>query len=819
MSAAGPPQGAHSPPGGQDVREATDMGANPDAARGQDVREATEVGVRNLCEFVAKTGDLSQRFTPVPTAEQGRMGHAVVAQRRGAGYDTEVSLSARHAGLVVRGRADGFDSRRGVLEEIKTFKGSLENIGPNQRELHWAQLKMYGWMMCQTRGLAHIDLALVYFNVIDQTEHADVQGFDANRLREFFESACTHFAQWAQQEQGHRLARDAALDDLDFPQLPFRPGQRDMAASVYRACVQSRPLLVQAPTGIGKSLGTLFPALRAMPVRGSDKIFYLTAKTSGRQVALDALDRVCGSGKTPVFPLRVLEMVAREKSCEHPTAHCNGASCPLARGFYDRLPQARQAATNAAWLDQAALRQIAREHHVCPYYLSQEMLRWCDVVVGDYNYYFDRNAVLFSLTEQSNWRVTLLIDEAHNLCARACGMYSAELSLHEALSERPRLPASLRPRLDAWVAQWRSLLGAQTAAQAGAQASRWLEEIPAAWSKALTRLIAGMGEHLEGDASASPPTWLDFYFRTQNFASLAEALGEHSLCELDVCAVPERMPEAMDFGDTGGGAAGMICLHNIVPAPFLVPRWAKADSSVLFSATLNPQTYYVDMLGLSAQVVRQDIPTPFPPEHLRVRVLPVSTRREDRERTLPALVHTMASQFAQEPGNYLAFFSSFEYLELAWSALRTRHPTLPTWAQERDMSETRRTAFLQRFQADGQGIGFAVLGGAFAEGVDLPGRRLIGAFVATLGLPQFDALSAATSARLEQQFGRGYDYTYLFPGLQKVVQAAGRVIRSEHDQGTLWLLDQRYTEQRYRQWLPPWWQTRTVPVVALAQIQ
>ncbi len=774
---------------------------------------ATDVGVRDLCEFSARRGDLSLRFTPAPTAEQGRFGHAVVAQRRGPGYETEIALHAAHGGVQVKGRADGFDPVRGVLEEIKTFKGSLESIAANQRELHWAQLKVYGWMLCQQRALPHVDLALIYFDVIDQTEHPLQQRCEAASLRGHFELLCNRFARWAQAEAVHRSARDRQLDDLDFPQLPFRPGQRDMAASVYRACVQSRPLLVQAPTGIGKSLGTLYPALRAMPVRGTDKVFFLTAKTSGRQVALDALARIRQVSTPQPTPLRVLELVAREKTCDHPQAQCHGAFCPLAAGFFDRLPQARDAAAQTQWLDQAALRGVALAHGVCPYYLSLEMLRWSDVIVGDYNYYFDRSAVLHALTEQSGWRVTVLIDEAHNLYQRACAMYSADLRLHEALQARATLPAGVRARLDAWVAQWHSLLAEK--GPVGQETSTWLDEIPALWDKALLRLVGGLAEHLESDTSASAPPWLDFFFRLQNLAALADAFGEHSLCELDASSpAPSLQPvqptrashqHHLDFTDSGAAATGRLSLRNIVPAPFLAARWKAADATALFSATLNPQRYYVDLLGLPENTPLLDVPTPFSASQLQVKVLPVSTRRADRAATVDRLAQTMARQFDEVPGNYLAFFSSFDYLELALARLRSKHPGLPVWVQERDMSEMRRNAFLERFQVEGKGIGFAVLGGAFAEGVDLPGRRLIGAFVATLGLPQFDAFNEAACARLDQRFGRGHDYTYVFPGLQKVIQAAGRVIRSEMDHGTLWLFDERYLEHRYRQHLPRWW--------------
>ncbi|MCW5649433.1 MAG: ATP-dependent DNA helicase [Ramlibacter sp.] len=772
------------------------------------------VAVRALCEFVARQGDLDLRFTPAPTALQGQEGHALVARRRGPGHEAEVSLSGDFRGLHVRGRADGYDAGRNELEEVKTFRGRVEAIAWNHQALHWAQLKVYGWLMCQARGLTSITLTLVYFDVMAQTEHPFSESFDALTLQSFFESLCGRYLHWAQGEARHRHQRDAALESLDFPQKPFRPGQRDMAAGVYRACVQSRPLLVQAPTGIGKTLGTVYPALRAMPVRGTDKLFFLTAKTPGRRVALEALQRVRATRHG--FPLRVLELVARDKACEHKDKACHGQSCPLAQGFYDRLPAAREAAAQAQWLDQAALRDIARAHQVCPYYLGHDMARWADVVVGDYNYYFDRSAMLYALTAESAWRVSVLVDEAHNLYSRACAMYSADLSQAEALEARSLVPASIRPRVDELLNQWQLLLEARRRA---APDSAWqvLDELPEAWVRTLQRFNSAVGEYLNDHPTDAHGALLPLYFRTLSFAGLAAELGDHSLCELDIstsrpslaAAAPSPQLALGDpLFDPASTDPGMLTLRNIVPAPFLAPRLKAADAMILFSATLNPSDYYIDLLGLPDGTQRLDIPSVFRAEQLEVRVVPLSTRRDDRAASLDTLVQALGEQARRAPGNYMAFFSSFDYMEMVLRAVQARWPELPVWSQARQMDEESRQRWLQRFDTDGHGVGFAVLGGVFSEGVDLPGRRLVGAFIATLGLPQFDDINRTISERMQARFGRGHDYTYVFPGLQKVVQAAGRVIRTETDTGTVLLMDERYLERRYRVLLPDWWRVR-----------
>ena len=761
------------------------------------------VSVRNLCEFAAKVGDLDLRFTPSPSAQQGREGHQLVASRRPPEYEAEVTLSGSYTyptvpteltnQLRVSGRADGYDPANQVLEEVKTFRGSLAAVAPNHRALHWAQLKVYGWLMCQSRALPRISLSLVYFDVVDQTEHPINEAWSAADLQAFFDGLCGRFLIWAQSEMAHRRNRDAALQALEFPQLPFRPGQRDLAQGVYRACVQSRTLLVQAPTGIGKTIGTVFPSLRAMPERGIDKLFFLTAKTPGRAVALEALQTIKSAHSG--LPLRVLELVAKDKSCEHKDKACHGQSCPLAHGFYDRLPLARRAAAQQAWLGQQSLRTIALEHAVCPYYLGQEMVRWADVVVGDYNYYFDRSAMLYALTALNDWRVSLLVDEAHNLYSRACSMYSADLASADTVAVRPELPGVLLRAADEVLNQSDALV---MAAQNCHPVQHWslLKEVPEAWLRSLQRFNQAAGEYLNDHATDTPATWLSFYFKTLAFATLAEAFGEHSLCEFNIS------------GPVDGECS--LNLRNIVPAYFIRQRIEAADSMVLFSATLNPTDYYINLLGLPDTTLSIDVPCPFDPAQLAVSIHPLSTRRDDRLATLDALVDTMAQQYAQHSGNYLAFFSSFDYLELAQTRLQQRHPSLPVWSQQRLMNESARHAFLQQFDARGQGIGFAVLGGVFGEGVDLPGKRLIGAFIATLGLPQFDDLNNAICERMQAMFGRGHDYTYLFPGMQKVVQAAGRVIRTPTDSGAVLLLDERYREHRYRSRLPSWWRVAII---------
>jgi DNA excision repair protein ERCC-2 len=763
-----------------------------------------DVAVRTLCEFTAKRGNLDMRFTPSPSAIEGMAGHRTIAARRGTSFQTEVTLAGDHGLLRVRGRADGYDPDANRLEEFKTYRGDLNRMPENHRALHWAQLRIYGWLLCKQKSLNQVKLALVYFDVGSERETVLEEEQSAAELEQHFAAHCEAFVSWAESETAHRQLRDEALRNLTFPFADFHGGQRELSRAVYKRVRSGGALLAQAPTGIGKTVGTLFPALKAMgaatasiagiaatpdaapsaappqaPGQRSanaaalDKVFYLVAKTSQRKLALDALQRF------QPLPLRVVELVARGKSCENPGMPCDGAVCPLARGFYDRLPAARAEAMTVAFLDQEAVRQVALRHQVCPYYLGQELARWSDVVVGDYNYYFDRSAMLFGWTITHEWHVCLLVDEAHNLVERARTMYTSELDFNALTEVQHVLPGAFEPLRRIWS----DINAAQE------DPHQIYDEPPEDLITALNKLVSILVDYLSTHAGQNEALQ-EFFFAALSFARLAADYDSSTLYEVT----------------KPGPNQSILCLRNLVPARFLSPRFTGARSAVLFSATLAPHAFFRDILGLPQTCGYLDVQSPFQPEQLAVKLVrSISTRFKDRSRSLAPIADLLARQYATQPGNYLVFLSSFEYLERVAALVAERYPHIPTWQQRSGMSEPEREAFLSRFVPEGAGVGFAVLGGAFAEGVDLPGSRLIGAFVATLGLPQVNAVNEEMQRRMETRFGSGYEYTYLYPGIQKVVQAAGRVIRTTTDRGVLYLIDDRFTHSKVRKLLPQWW--------------
>lgn len=753
------------------------------------------ISVRGLCEFTAKRGDLDRRFTPAPSAQEGMEGHATLAARRRTGYEREITLEGEHGELLVRGRADGYDPTTNQLEEFKTYRGSLERMPENHRTLHWAQLRVYGALLCRKRSLPDIQLALVYFDIGTEQETTLVERHSAQSLEQEFVGHCERFIGWAQSETAHRSARDTALQALRFPFPDFHAGQRDLAEATYKTMRRGGALLAQAPTGIGKTVGTIFPTLKAMPTAGLDRLFYLSAKTPGRQLALDALAHIERSSPETEGekPLRVLELVARDKACENPDKECAGDSCPLARGFYDRLAAARSAAVQRGMLDHQSLREIARAHQICPYYLGQELMRWSDVVVGDYNYYFDSTAPLYTLTNINQWKVCLLVDEAHNLIERARKMYSASLDRAALEAVQFGAPLMLKNPLDRVGRAWDEVLRGQT------ETYQAYEEVPEVLLGSLARSITATTDFIVEQPGLLAAEVETFYFEAMNFCDLAAQLDNDTL--FDVTREPSP---------TGHST---LCVRNVIPRRFLTPRWNSTHAVVLFSATLSPPEFHLDMLGLPPDSRRIDVQSPFKAEQLAVRIVrSISTRWRHRAASVQPIGRLMASQFQAQPGNYLAFFSSFDYLHQVAGDFVTRNPAVPVWRQERGMKESERTDFLRRFTPDGQGIGFAVLGGAFGEGIDLPGTRLIGAFIATLGLPQVSPVNDEMQRRMESRFnGAGYAYTYLYPGLQKVVQAAGRVIRTTEDRGAVYLMDERFAQREVRRLLPTWWAVMSEP--------
>ncbi len=762
------------------------MSAGPNPVLATDKQKS--VAIKTLVEFAAKTGSLDRRFTPAPTGQEGIEGHKKVTSTRGEGYQTEMSLSISYNGITFRGRADGYDPAAHCIEEIKTFYGDVDRIPENHRALHWAQARCYGWMYCALHGCDQVNLALIYFELATETEFLLEENWKASELQEYFELLAEKYCTWQTQLNQRRHQLQQWLEQLQFPYGEMHASQRVMAEAVYKAAATGRVVLAEAPTGTGKTLAALFPALKSIPRTPVDKIFYLTAKTTGKQLALENIQLITSDAAAP---LRTLELTAQEKACLEPEKKCRGDSCPYALDFYSKLEAARQAAFATPMLNKQALNKLADQFEICPFYLSMEMSRWVDVVVADVNYYFDGTPLLLGLTNQFEWNPYLLVDESHNLIERGRSMYSAELNRAELLAAKKVAPAALKTPLEKINKAWLSLL--KKLPQVTDDFVR-IETLPEKFGQALVEFTNSYSEFLQQNPehSIQESSAQEFFFAALNYQRIGDILDE------DFCIDMQAI----------GSKAEIITLRNLIPAQQLAARLSFAHSACFFSATLHPSHYYQTLLGLPEDTVHIKVSSPFGAHQLKVKIAHhLSTRYKDRQTAIAPVCEIIQQQLHEEPGNALVFFSSYEFLQQAEQQLRKRlaQQDIQLIVQSRRMSEQERENFIEQFNQHNNLLGLAVLGGAFSEGVDLSGDALKGAFIATLGLPQVNPINEYLRGALQEQFGQGYDFTYTYPGIQKVIQAAGRVIRNQTDSGYLWLLDQRFGQSQIKALLPDWW--------------
>lgn len=763
---------------------------------------ALTLPIRRLVEFLLRTGSLDSRFTGFDRANEGARLHRRLqrtAAKTYTDYRAEVSLIQQYAcsGIeyTLEGRADGiFTDRDGTptIDEIKTTTLPPEKITGEQAPEHWAQAQCYAAIYAAQQGLSAMRVRLTYYQVDEELEFHFSRDYSADALHDIVFDLLTCYAPWAKRAAQWRQNRQQSLAQLQFPFSEYRTGQRGMIGAVYETCRDGGQLLCQAPTGIGKTMSVLFPALKALGEGGP--VFYLTARGTTRAAAETALDLLRRSD--PELSLRSVTLTAKDKICLQPVRECTPEACPYADGYYDRIKDALWQALDTPALTTDALQTLAREHRVCPFELGLDLSLWCDVVVGDYNYLFDPVVHLMRFFE-TRGDYLFLIDEAHNLPARAREMHSASLCKSAFLDARKKLgkgKSSLKTalqRVNELFIEWRHRC----------------EELPAdnrfgrtffetaraeALDRALTRLCeplqTWLDEHRE--PGETHDALLQLYFDVRAWLRVADTFDDHFVLQVSAHRSEVR--------------ATMLCLD---PSVFLAADFAKGRAAVLFSATLAPAGYYKDLCGLpDARAVA--LRSPFPTQHLGLWCArQVSTRYKDRESSIALVSDLLYTMTQGRAGNYLAFFPSYSYLQKVWEDFSTRYTDIPTLCQQSEMDEAQREDFLAQFTAvPGKTLlGFAVLGGVFSEGVDLTGERLIGVAVVGPGLPQVGARQEQLREHFEQTRGSGFDYAYRFPGMNKVLQAAGRVIRTPLDKGVVLLIDDRFLSPDTRRLMPPHW--------------
>ena len=813
------------------------------------------LAVRQLVEFLLQTGDIDSRFAGFDRANEGARIHRKLQKQAGEGYQPEVFLSGSREvdGIrcTVEGRADGIftDSEgRTVIDEIKTTGVPSGEISAELNFCHWAQGMVYASLYAAQQDLPEAAVRLTYYQIDDDKIFYFTRYFSSDELEDFFLGLLRQYAPWARRQLDWDAARAASLQAMRFPYASYRPGQRALAGEVYRACKTGREagkggfrLFCQAPTGTGKTMSALFPSLKAMGEGTGEKLFYFTARTTARAAAEDAVALLRQANPGLVF--RSVTLTAKEKVClaknEAGRPVCMPEACPYARGYYDRRKEALAALLDGGGqLDRPAIEAAARQFTVCPFELGLDLSDWADLVIGDYNYLFDPTVHLRRFFELAgDW--IFLIDEAHNLPDRAREMYSASFaksSITEAkrallrgknalkghLLRADRELLVLRRAVEALAPRRRTEAGPESVpASEPPQAEQlgffdqppaakktapspalpeplyaqdgtvFFRELPPAVVRPLYSLLPPLQDWLEHNPDdPAHEQLLDLYFSLHDLLRTADRYDEHSVTQL-----------------TARGSELTIRLLCLDPSAFVDESLACGRTSVLFSATLIPPAYYKKVLGCGgARAVALE--SPFPPGNLGLYCLPgISTRYRHREASVGPISDALAALAQSKVGNYLAFFPSYAYLRQVWADFTARYPGIRTIAQESGLDEAGRAAFLARFAPDPAEtlLGFGVLGGVFGEGVDLVGSRLIGCAIVGVGLPQVSPRQEMLRRYFDEKDGSGFDCAYRFPGMNKVLQAAGRVIRTEHDRGVVLLLDDRFAQEGYRRLFPRHW--------------
>jgi DNA excision repair protein ERCC-2 len=774
------------------------------------VTKTLRVSVRGLVAHSLRTGDLLLESWGSTSTVDAIRAHQKVQRSRGDSYRAEVTVEKTiHKGdltLEVHGRIDGVqdggveDGADTVIEEIKTTHRDLHEQVLDENALHWGQLRVYAHIYAEQNCLDAVTLRLTYFQLDTGATKEIDRRVETAELLPFFDDLVDRYLRWARRVEAWTRRRDASAQACAFPFESYRPGQREMAVAAYRALRTDRHLLVEAPTGIGKTQAVLFPAVKALGEGATDTLVYLTARTTGRGLAEEGLDRLRAAG----LHLKSLTMTAKEKICFNPEKACTAEECTYARGFYDRLGEAMEEIDSTDAFTRKTVEAIAERHHICPYELSMELTPWMDAVIGDFNHAFDPRAHLRPLFEEDRKRTSLLVDEAHNLPDRAREMFSAELrkaafdDFRRSLVREGEL--QLRPALEAlkrWFLDVRKRLPRSRPALAEERAPGELEEILSSFLQIGVRLLAESS--LEGLTSTSRARLKERLFEAMAFT--------RTLLSFDETFVTCYEARGRDV------RVKLLCTD---PGPKLKERFGRSHGSVLFSATLPPFTETREMLGLAADTHCVRLPTPFPPENLLVMVADrVSTKYRDRESSRESIGELLSSFVKHRRGNYLLFFPSYEYLALIRGSFDADGTDVIE--QRPEMTESERAHFLSRFSSEGDRtvVGFAVLGGFFGEAIDLRGERLSGVGIVGVGLPglssERDEIQRRLDARAEYA-GLGYELAYVRPGMQRVRQAAGRLIRSETDRGALLLVDERYRQARYRRLAPPEWSPVSVSV-------
>jgi DNA excision repair protein ERCC-2 len=755
-----------------------------------------KISVRNLVEFVLRSGDLDSSFSAGDRALEGARIHRKIQKAYGPNYTAEVTLAWRYETadvvLEIGGRADGLiaEGDAVILDEIKTTTRDLDEIEEGSHPLYWAQAKSYAFIYASQNHLESLAVQLTYAQVETQELKRFRKSFSLAELTVFFDDVIRRYLDWAKTLREWSVLRTESIKAIDFPFTSYRKGQRELAVAAYRAIAGGKKLFVQAPTGIGKTMATLFPAIKAMGEEKIEKIFYLTARTTTRGLAETAVNRLREKG----LKFKTLTLTAKEKICFQGSPDCRPEVCPFAKGHFDRENEAIADIFQQDAISRTLVEEYARKHQVCPFEFSLDLSLFVDSVICDYNYVFDPKVYLRRFFQEVTGDYCFLIDEAHNLVDRAREMFSADFSKQPVL-EMKRLLKKALPKVRSELTkinnvlldirkQWEDM---DEQANHIVRKDFYRELLPP-----LRRFIKQSEKFLAQNEPADfREALMDLYFQANDYIRTSELYDNHYATYTETFDSNVRVK--------------LFCLD---PSYLLSEALHRGKSAILFSATLTPLDYFKTILGGEEHDKSIAIASPFPRENLKLMIADsIRTTYRAREQTYDEIVDAVTAAIQQKTGNYLVYLPSYKYQKEIADRFQVQNPMTEVLVQNSGMTDAEREAFLAKFDKDNKNtlVGFAVMGGVFGEGIDLVGDRLSGCVVVGVGLPQICLERDIIRNYFDKKMRLGFQYAYMYPGMNKVMQAAGRVIRTEQDRGFVLLIDQRFGSPEYRALFPAHW--------------